>query len=63
VATNLRSAKLSSGREKASGTYKVMQLMPSEGGDFNIASETLTSRTTALSKKAISIASHEQDKH
>ena len=22
------------GREKASGTYKVIQLMPSEGGDF-----------------------------
>jgi hypothetical protein len=43
------------GRGKASGTYKITQLMPSEGGDFfNTASEISTSRTNAPLKRKIS---------
>jgi len=47
------------GREGASGTYKTTRLMPPKAKIFNTASETPMSRTTALSKKALSIAPHE----
>jgi hypothetical protein len=42
------------GREKASGTYKITMLMPSEGGDFHYRIRTSTSRTNVSLKRRIS---------
>jgi hypothetical protein len=42
------------GRERASGTDKITQLMPPKGEIFNTASETATSRTNASLKRRIS---------
>jgi hypothetical protein len=50
------------GRERPQALTRLCNSCLPKAEIFNIASETLTSRTTALSEKAISIASHEQDK-